>query len=175
MKLLKILYICWMVFWGLACLLGIFMGHWGYRTSGEILIEMLFLYFALCLFPLLPYFYYLIYAKTRTKNIFVALFCYCLFFVVLAHYFSFIYSSDRFLEFFIIVTSYKIICIAIILYKFKLNLRLCICILLHIMAYFYIFLHIFNVYYEIEWIRILFDKDVIVYIYHKIIQLLYGF
>ena len=86
MKLLKILYICWMVFWGLACLLGIFMGHWGYKTSGEILIEMLFLYFALCLFPLLPYFYYLIYAKTRTKNIFVAIFCYCLLFIIICCY-----------------------------------------------------------------------------------------
>ena len=79
MRILKVLYVCWIIFWGLACILGSVMGHWGYREVNEIFNTMLFLYFLLCLFPLLPYFYYLIYEKANsTKNIFVAIVCYCL-------------------------------------------------------------------------------------------------
>lgn len=83
MRILKVLYVCWIIFWGLACILGSVMGEWGYREVNEIFNTMLFLYFLLCLFPLLPYFYYLIYEKTKSKNIFVAVYYYLLLFVAI--------------------------------------------------------------------------------------------
>lgn len=87
MRILKILYVCWIIFWGLACILGSVMGEWGYREVNEIFNTMLFLYFLLCLFPLLPYLYYLIYEKANsTKNIFVAVCCYLLLFITIYYY-----------------------------------------------------------------------------------------
>ena len=160
MRILKVLYVCWIIFWGLACILGSVMGEWGYREVNEIFNTMLFLYFLLCLFPLLPYFYYLIYEKTKSKNIFVAVCCYLLLFVAIAYYFTLIGSSVT-LEFFIVVTLYTIICIVTILWKFKINLRL----------YFYIFLHIFMRNYEIKWSEILFDRDIRMYMMEAFLKI----
>ncbi|MBR2111921.1 MAG: hypothetical protein IJ950_03085, partial [Helicobacter sp.] len=70
MRILKVLYVCWIIFWGLACILGFFVGH------NATFAKMLYVFVLVCLFPLLPYFYYLIYEKTKSKNIFVAICCY---------------------------------------------------------------------------------------------------
>lgn len=52
----------------------------------------------------------------------------------------------------------------IVLLKFKINLRLCL----------YILLNIFIADYEMKWEQILLDKDVRIYIYKEIINLLYN-
>lgn len=70
------------------------------------------------------------------------------------------------------ITLYMIICSAIILWKFKINLRLYFYIILCIFTYLYIVLHIFIACYEIEWVDILLDKDIRIYIYEEIINLL---
>ena len=99
--------------------------------------------------------------------------CYLLLFVCIAYYFTLIYSCrTNFLEFFIMITSYMIVCIVIILWKFKINLRLYFYIILCIFTYLYIVLHIFTACYGIEWTDMLLDKDVRIYIYKEIINLL---
>ena len=82
MRALKFLYIVWMVFWGFACILGVAIGDY----NDDVILALLRLYLLLCLFPLLPYFYYLIYEKTKSKNIFVAICCYLLLFVIVCCY-----------------------------------------------------------------------------------------
>ncbi|EOJ7741858.1 hypothetical protein ACM4RC_001936, partial [Campylobacter coli] len=65
--ILKNLYIIWIIIWGFGAILGYYMGYDATFT------KMFFFLVILYLFPLLPYFYYLIYKKARnTKNIFVA-------------------------------------------------------------------------------------------------------
>ena len=67
------LYICWIIFCGLVCIIGGAMGH---NATFE---GVLYSFFLLCLFPFLPYFYYLVYEKTKTaKNIFIIICCYLL-------------------------------------------------------------------------------------------------
>lgn len=85
---------------------------------------------------------------------------YLLLFVAIAYYFILIGSSVT-LEFFIVVTLYTIICIVTILWKFKINLRL----------YFYIFLHIFMINYEIKWSEILFDRDIRMYMMEAFLKI----
>ncbi len=62
----------------------------------------------------------------------------------------------------------------IVLLKFKINLRLCLYMLLNIFIYFCTILHIFIADYEMKWEQILLDKDVRIYIYKEIINLLYN-
>ena len=81
MRALKFLYIVWMVFWGFFIIFGAAFGHHGYNDN--VILTALYLYLFLCLFPLLPYFYYLIYEKTKSKNIFVAICCYLLLFIIM--------------------------------------------------------------------------------------------
>ena len=84
MRTLKFLYIVWMVFWGFFIIFGVAFGHHGYNDN--VILTALYLYLFLCLFPLLPYFYYLIFGKTKSKNIFVAICCYLLLFVDICCY-----------------------------------------------------------------------------------------
>ncbi|HEA8050568.1 TPA: hypothetical protein RXM66_001841 [Campylobacter jejuni] len=73
MIILKNLYIIWIIIWGFGAILGYYMGYDATFT------KMFFFLVILYLFPLLPYFYYLIYKKARnTKNIFIAIYCYLL-------------------------------------------------------------------------------------------------
>ncbi|EAK9928659.1 hypothetical protein A0X74_09030 [Campylobacter jejuni] len=70
MKILKSLYIIWIIIWGFGAILGYSMAYKATFT------EMIFFLVVLYLFPLLPYFYYLIYKKARkAKNTFVII-CY---------------------------------------------------------------------------------------------------
>ncbi len=72
------LYICWIIFCGLVCIIGGAMGH---NATFE---GVLYSFFLLCLFPFLPYFYYLVYEKTKTaKNIFIVICCYLLLFIII--------------------------------------------------------------------------------------------
>ena len=82
MRILKVLYVYWIIFWGLACILGFFVGH------NATFAKMLYVFVLVCLFPLLPYFYYLIYEKTKSKNIFVAICCYSSLFVAICYLFG---------------------------------------------------------------------------------------
>lgn len=167
MKILKSLYIIWMIFWGFGAILGYYMGYDATFTKTFFFLVILYL------FPLLPYLHYLIFEKTKNKNIFISICYYLLLFVITAYYFTLIYScGTNFLTFFIMITLYMIICSAIILWKFKINLRLYFYIILCIFTYLYIVLHIFIACYEIEWTDILLDKDVRIYIYKEIINLL---
>ncbi|ARJ56093.1 hypothetical protein CCUN_1092 [Campylobacter cuniculorum DSM 23162 = LMG 24588] len=81
MRTLKFLYIVWMVFWGFFTIFGVAFGHHGYNDN--VILTALYLYLFLCLFPLLPYFYYLIFGKTKSKNILVAICCYLLLFIIM--------------------------------------------------------------------------------------------
>ncbi|EAK5578594.1 hypothetical protein CK565_08260 [Campylobacter lari] len=81
MIILKNLYIFWIIIWGFGAILGYYMAYDATFT------KMFFFLVILYLFPLLPYFYYLIYKKARkTKNIFVVICCYLLLFVVICCY-----------------------------------------------------------------------------------------
>lgn len=76
MRILKILYIIWIVLWAIGFAIFTPIVH---NLNFSVFLEILFGFVLLCLFPLLPYLYYLIYEKANsTKNIFVAIVCYCL-------------------------------------------------------------------------------------------------
>lgn len=77
MQFLKILYICWVVFWAFGCILGGVMGH--NATFGG----MLYVFLLLIFLPLLPYFLYLLHNKIiQAKNALNRLFFYLTFFFV---------------------------------------------------------------------------------------------
>ena len=71
MRILKILYIIWIVLWAIGFAIFTPIVH---NLNFSVFLEILFGFVLLCLFPLLPYLYYLIYEKANsTKNIFVAI------------------------------------------------------------------------------------------------------
>lgn len=81
MEVLKVLYFTWVILWGFGCILGYFGGY------NATFAGMLCVFVLLCLFPLLPYFYYLIYKKAKeAKNIFIAICYYLILFIIFCCY-----------------------------------------------------------------------------------------
>ncbi|MWV62939.1 hypothetical protein DCO58_01515 [Helicobacter saguini] len=115
MKTLKIFYICWVMFWGLGCVIGGAMGH------NATFLGMLYLFFLLILMPLFPYFFYLIYEKiNKAKRLFFVVVLYLLLLLcVILYYFIlfFEFHSDSFL--FYLINTIVCIAIFIIIYKNK--------------------------------------------------------
>ncbi len=108
------LYICWIIFCGLVCIIGGAMGH---NATFE---GVLYSFFLLCLFPFLPYFYYLVYEKTKTaKNIFIVICCYLLLFIIICCYLllSTIVRADQIILFYAGIIMHVIT--FIIIYKNK--------------------------------------------------------
>ncbi|BDB64016.1 hypothetical protein T36_0463 [Helicobacter cinaedi] len=84
MRILKILYIIWIVFWAIGFAIFTPIVH---NLNFSVFLEILFGFVLLCLFPLLPYFYYLIYEKANSaKNIFVIAGCYLSLFAIICCY-----------------------------------------------------------------------------------------
>ncbi|WP_171050472.1 hypothetical protein [Campylobacter helveticus] len=121
MKVLKSLYIIWVVFGTILSLYGFFYMIFSDKSFLESFSLAILILLIFSILPLLPYFYYLIYNKARkTKNIFVVICCYLLLFVVICCYLLLLLidrNNVNFQRYLIIVTIHIIIFTTIYLIK----------------------------------------------------------
>ncbi len=95
MKVLRIIYIVWLVFGTILSLYGFFYAVFSNKSFWESFSLAILILLLFSILPLLPYFYYLIYDKARKiKNLFVAI---CLHFLL---FFLNILKSSEFFRIF---------------------------------------------------------------------------
>ena len=111
MKVLKIIYVVWLVFGTILSLYGFFYMIFSDKSFLESFSLAILILLIFSILPLLPYFYYLIYNKARkTKNIFVVICCYLLLLLIDR-------NNVNFQRYLIIVTIHIIIFTTIYLIK----------------------------------------------------------
>lgn len=137
MKILKILYIIWAVFWGIILLYG---SLYAYFSNIKFFGDMLKIAFFIYSYPLLPYLSYLIIKEViKSKNIFIYFY---LFLFMLFYFYLFFFISGDFLNYIIALGIYTISFLAISI-KLRKELSFYFSLLFFIFLYSFLYFFIF--------------------------------